>query len=201
MCADSTYQSDPPVLEGNSVESESNSSPSRLESSLESRLESRLESSLESRLESRLESSLESRLDSEGVLTPLESSCKVYLDVPFTGSPKSPSINPADSLVFTLPDYYRTSPMNESSSSSVSDARSPTHESSEGYIFMPSINLNNLLKKVPSPKNGDPINTSDSMVNITRSRLEELEYIEKHMDEIVAYNLRKYIEEHESDSE
>jgi len=86
---------------------------------------------------------------------------------------------------------------NGSSSSSVTDARSPTLDPYQDTIYISS--MTSPLKKVHTPKNGDPINTSDSMVSITRSRLEELEYIEKHIDEIVALNLRKYIEEHEDD--
>ena len=152
-----------------------------------------------SRLDMYQEAPVAFELVQEDRSSPIDSSCKLYLDS--AGSNNSPSINPVDSLVFTLPDYYRTSPMNQSSSSSVSDARSPTLEMCQDSIVMPSMDINNPLKKVPSPKNGDPINTSDSMVSITRSRLEELEYIEKNIDEIVAYNLRKYIEEHENDSE
>jgi hypothetical protein len=179
MCADSTYanegqgfqdnpdQSDPPQSDSNSH------SPSLVPSSLDSRLGSRLDST---------------RI----AVAPLD----LGSVQPFNDFESLDEIIRRSDSNSTNPEYCRMSP-NGSSSSSVTDARSPMLDPYQDTIYISS--MTSPLKKVPSPKNGDPINTSDSMVSITRSRLEELEYIEKHIDEIVALNLRKYIEEHEGD--
>jgi hypothetical protein len=64
--------------------------------------------------------------------------------------------------------------------------------------LFPSIQIGEPLKKVPSPKGSDPVNMTDQLVYVRRSRLDELEYIEANLKEIIAVNLQKYIESEES---
>ena len=73
-------------------------------------------------------------------------------------------------------------------------------DDSPATILFPSIDLGEgaIIKKVPSPKGSDPVNMTDKVVYITRSRLDELEYIEANLKEIVAVNLQKYIESEEN---
>jgi len=104
--------------------------------------------------------------------------------------------NHADSLNFTLPECYRQSPYSSSSSSS-SDVRSPFVEDSPAIVLFPSIDIGEPVKKVPSPKGSDPVNMTDQTVYVRRSRLDELEYIEANLKEIIALNLQKYIESEE----
>jgi len=109
--------------------------------------------------------------------------------------------NRADSLNFTLPECYSHSPCSSSSSNS-SEVRSPFVEDSPATVLFPSIQIGEPLKKVPSPKGSDPVNMTDQMVYVRRSRLDELEYIEANLKEIIALNLQKYIESEEfSESE
>jgi len=103
--------------------------------------------------------------------------------------------NRADSLNVTLPECYRYSPC----SSTSSDVRSPFVEDSPGTVLFPSIDIGEPVKKVPSPKGSDPVNMTDQMVYVRRSRLDELEYIEANLKEIIALNLQKYIESEESE--
>lgn len=108
---------------------------------------------------------------------------------------ESESINGANQMNLQVPDIY--SNQEGSASSSVTDAHSPLISSKSPeypiYILFPSEEGEAPIKK-PSPKNGDPVTVIDNSVLISKSRLIELEYIEKHMNEIIALNLKNYID-------
>jgi hypothetical protein len=107
---------------------------------------------------------------------------------------ESESIQRANQMNLQLPGIYNN--QEGSASSSVTDAHSPLVSSRSPeypvYILFPSEEGEAPIKK-PSPKNGDPVTVIDNSVLISKSRLVELEYIEKHMNEIIALNLKNYI--------
>lgn len=110
--------------------------------------------------------------------------------------------NQADSLTFTLPEYYRQSTSFSSESSDSSEnVCSPILDDSPAMILFPSIDLCEaaIIKKVANQIDSDPVNMTDNLVYITRSRLDELEYIETNVNKIIALNLQKYIESEESE--
>jgi hypothetical protein len=96
-----------------------------------------------------------------------------------------------------LPGIY-TNSTNDSGSSSVTDSHSPLINpvSSEypSHILFPS-ESGEPIKKIPSPMNSDPVTIIDETVYISKSRLSELEYIEKNIKKIIALNLNKYIDD------
>lgn len=107
---------------------------------------------------------------------------------------ESESIHRANQMNLRLPEIY--SNQEGSASSSVTDAHSPLISSRSpeypSHILFPSEEGEAPIKR-PSPKNCDPVTVIDNSVLISKSRLVELEYIEKNMNEIIALNLKNYI--------
>ena len=104
-------------------------------------------------------------------------------------------INYMNQMNLQLPGVYGIN--DTSTCSSVTDARSPQISSGSPeypiHILFPSEEGDGVIKK-PSPRNSDPVTIVDQSVLIQKSRLAELEYIEKNLNKIIALNLKNYID-------